>query len=334
MQDDLARQLRRPQVQIAVLAGTLALALITNSLFGDPRSGLSFLPVLFGVMVAAEIALFVGMEMKEGAEKHGWKHEVVDTIIALAIAVGIWFGASLVLNTSSPVSAVVSCSMLPNLQRGDFVIVQGAPLDAYELGMTQGELDSLSSPAVISYSNSTISINGSLFSYCVADSRSQMCRAFISSPGSFTEKKGAFTYRYERCGIQFTNGSSGYMPCLKSVEFHGKEYLTNLSNDVVVYQPGPGDVYARVGDIVHRAMFKIDVDGKEYYLTRGDNNPLLDIQVYDYVNSMGNAPVPQERLRGKVIGRIPLLGYFKLFISGYFQEDPQCRTQISFDTVE
>ena len=39
------------------------------------------------------------------------------------------------------------------------------------------------------------------------------------------------------------------------------------------------------------------------------------------------------RLRGKVIGRIPILGYFKLFIQGYFQEDSQCRTQLEFTHV-
>jgi hypothetical protein len=204
--------------------------------------------------------------------------------------------------------------------------------------MTQAELDSLtSSPAIISYGGNSTSINGSLLPYCYMERQTgrvgALCRAFFLSPESVIEKKGAFTYRYERCAITFSNGTAAGMPCLKSVTFRGTEYLANFSNDVVVYQPPSGDFYARIGDIVHRALFKLNVDGKTYYLTRGDNNPILDLQAYDYGTGLHNTPVPQENLRGKVIGRIPFLGYFKLFIQGYFSEDPQCRTQLEFSHV-
>ena len=326
----LLGELKKTHVQLIALFSTLALALITNALFGDPKSGLSFLPILFGFLVALEIGYFVSIEVKEGAAKHGWKHEALDTAIALVIALGIWFGASFLLNTSTPLSAVVSCSMLPNLQRGDFVVVQGAPVDAYEISMTQAELDSLNAPATITYPGGEAVINGSIFPYCVADRSRPACQALITAPDSVIEKKGPFTYRYERCNLSYSNGSLAQTPCLKSIDFHGTEYLTSFSNDVVVYQPQPQDAYAQIGDIVHRVFFQIDAGGAKYYLTRGDNNPFLDIQAYDYRTGVYNRPVPAGRLRGKVIGRIPLLGYFKLFISGFLQEDPQCRTQLEF----
>ena len=88
-----------------------------------------------------------------------------------------------------------------------------------------------------------------------------------------------------------------------------------------------------IGDIVHRTMFEINADGKVYYLTRGDNNPILDLQVYDYSRDLGNSPVPSGNSRGKVILRVPYLGYFKLFISGYLQEDSQCKTQLKFSHI-
>ncbi|MFH0736995.1 MAG: hypothetical protein V1827_00365 [Candidatus Micrarchaeota archaeon] len=334
MEIDFQGGIRKPHIQLIVLFVTLALALLTNKLFGDPKDPLSFLSPLFGLLVAIEIFYFVTLEVKEGAQKHGWKHEVVDTLIALGVAVAIWFGAQLILGTSTPISAVVSCSMLPNLQRGDFVIVQGAPAGAYGIEMSEAELDSIySSSSDISYGENRASLEGSLFSYCVTDSKSDMCRAFVASPESFLEKKGPFTYRYERCGLAYSNGSQAYMPCLKSVEFKGTQYLTNLSHDVIVYQPVSGDPYSAIGDIVHRAFFRIDADGKTYYLTRGDNNPILDLQVFDYRRAVGNHPVPQENTRGKVIARIPFLGYFKLFISGFFSEDSQCRTQLDYTNV-
>ncbi|MCI0503777.1 hypothetical protein L0Y65_03635 [Candidatus Micrarchaeota archaeon] len=330
MGEDFVERLKSGRVQAVILLGTLALALISNMLFGAPESALNFLTLLFGGLVAFEIVYFVTLEVKEGAKNHGWKHEALDTVVALLVALGIWFGASFLLNTSSPLSAVVSCSMLPNLQRGDFVLVQGAPVRAYDISMTQAEMESLNGRAEIGYPGGNASIDGSLFPYCVANSYSEMCRAFIDSPDAFVEKKGAFTYTYERCDLILRNGTLAHMPCLKAVSFKGTDYLANFSNDIIVYQPPAGDYYARIGDIVHRAMFRIDVDGKYYYITRGDNNPILDSQSYEFGTGMMNRPIPHQNLRGKVISRIPILGYFKLFIQGYFQEDSQCRTQLEF----
>jgi signal peptidase I len=319
-------------VQLVVLFATLALFLITNALFGG--TSLDFIPPLIAAIVVVEIFLFVGLEVKEGAKDHGWKHEVVDTLIALGVALGIWYGTAFLLNTDSPVSGVVSCSMLPNLQRGDFVVVQGVPARAYEISMNEEELDSLTdSPSMVYFNNQNVSIQGSLFSYCSRSRSSKVCQAFTSSPQQIIEKKGSFTYRYEMCNISLSNGSLMYQPCLKSITFKGQEYLTNFSNDIIVYQPPPGDLYHFIGDIVHRAMFRVNVDGEYYYITRGDNNPVLDMQVFGYNTKLANHPIPEDYLRGRVIARIPILGYFKLFIAGYIHEDPQCRTQLEFTHV-
>lgn len=323
--------LRNTRIQIAILFGTLALALLSMHLFRG--TGFEFVYVLLGALVAAEILVFVGLEVKQGAQKHGWKHEIVDTAIALAVAAGVWFALSFILNSPTPISGVVSCSMLHNLERGDFIIVQGAGPEGYDITMTKAELDSINDRAIISYNGNLVSIDGSLFSFCVANRNTAMCDAFVKTPGQFTETKGPFTYKYERCDLMFSNGTMASQPCLTSIVYKGTEYKTNLSHDIIVYQPMPGDIYSMVGDIVHRVFFRIDAEGETYYLTRGDNNPLLDVQVYDYRSSAGNKPVPESRVRGKVIGRIPYLGYFKLFISGYFQEDDQCRTHLTFPAV-
>jgi hypothetical protein len=332
----LKDELRKTPVQLGILFGTLVLFLITNQLLRD-NAGLNFIPIIFALMIAVEIGAFVLFEVKEGADKRGWKHEIVDTIIMLAAAVAIWLAAGFILNTSSPVSAVVSCSMLPSLQRGDFVVVQGSPVRAYDISMTEAELASLNDRAFVTYPDGNASLDGSLMPYCVAErlagKTSALCHSFINSPESVIEKKGAFTYRYETCATAYSNGTGVHGPCLKSVTFRGNGYLTNFSDDVIVYQPLAGDYYSLVGDIVHRALFRINVDGKYYYLTRGDNNPIIDLQAYGYGSGMMNHPIPQSNVRGKVIGRIPYLGYLKLFINGYFQEDPQCKTQLTFSSV-
>ncbi|MBD3210830.1 hypothetical protein GF318_05595 [Candidatus Micrarchaeota archaeon] len=329
---ELPKEFSKVHVQLLVLFSTLLLFLIANAAFGG--TSLGFIPPLIAVLVLIEIFAFVGMEVKEGASKHGWKHEIVDTIIALAVAIAVWYGASFILNTSSPVSGVVSCSMLPNLYRGDFIIVQGAQVEAYEINMTEQELESLTRRAAVYYNGRNASVEGSVFSYCIANPSAEVCEALAENPEGVTEKKGAFTYNYERCTVKYQDGKQGSIPCLKSVTFKGREYLTNFSNDIIIYAPPEGYLYSMIGDIVHRAMFKINAGGETYYLTRGDNNPVLDLQVYDYGRGLTNPPVPERFVRGKVIARIPILGYFKLFLHGYFQEDSQCRTQLEYTHIE
>ncbi|MFZ8791425.1 MAG: signal peptidase I [Thermosphaera aggregans] len=99
---------------------------------------------------------------------------------------------------------------------------------------------------------------------------------------------------------------------------------------VFTYKPNPSEI--RIGDvivyktytnklIIHRVVEVRIVDGKHYYVTRGDNNPGPDIIYFDVVN---NRPlgVSYDRVVGKVLSvdnfivKIPYLGYISL----WFQE--------------
>jgi hypothetical protein len=162
------------------------------------------------------------------------------------------------------------------------------------------------------------SVNGSMYSYCASRQESTLCKRFIETPGAFTEKHGEIMFAYEKCGIAMDKGrGTVYGPCVSYLEVNGNRHYTNLSNDVVVYQPNRGEFYARVGDIIHRAYIRLysREDGKTYILTKGDNNPIFDIQVYDEGLGEGNAPVLLSRSKGRILVTVPYLGYFKLFIS-------------------
>jgi len=289
--DDLVGITKKPPREILILFGTLILFLIAHTLFrNDPT--LSILPPLIGIVIVIEIVYFVSSEIKEGVNRHGWKHEIVDTFVALLIAVGIWYGLSFVLNTSSPISAVVSCSMLPNLQRGDFVIVQGAPIEAYEISMNSEEFLSLNDRSTINFNGKSASIEGSLIPYC-SGFDSEFCKILRTNPEEVIETKGPFSYKYATCPTKIDDGVDIAQACLESVTFKGTEYLTNFSHDTVVYAPLADDLYlyAVGGDIVHRTMFEIDVEGKKYYLTRGDNNPILALL---YLSSAWFLAIPRQ----------------------------------------
>jgi hypothetical protein len=306
--------------QLGLLAAFLLLYVITKiSVFG----------VLFAVALLATVAL----EIWQGSKKHGWKGELRDTAISLAAIVALWFALTIILNTSVPINAVVSCSMLPNVERGDLILVQGADPLGYEVELTGQELASIQSPdtKVVAEGLGSFTLKGSIYSYCLQH-KDEVCALFASSPGIFSEQKGPFTFNYGKC----TRDSPEVMlstPCIHSVDFRGTTYYTNLSHDTIVYAPPPGDLYSYTGDIIHRIYFKINSGGETYYITKGDNNPMLDIQAYDYSAMLGNTAPSSQDYKGKILLQIPFLGYPKLFISGFYAETANCDSTLDYPTV-
>ncbi len=270
---------------------------------------------IFGLFIGACIFWAVGLEFFTGTKQHGWKNELKETVFALGLALVIWFGAGFLLQTPSPLNAIVSCSMLPHVQRGDMVVLRGdrvaAPLEQVS------SLAGLGTALV--YENGSLdgSVPGSLYSYCAARQSAPMCSRFISSPQDFEEKNGPLTFGYAQCEILFPKTMARQNgPCVSWLEVNGRKYYENLSNDIVVYQPEKDEYYSRVGDIIHRAFIRLRIPGGQvYFLTKGDNNPIFDVQVYDEKSNQGNRPVEVERSKGRIILSLPYVGYLKLFIS-------------------
>lgn len=309
--------------QISILVITLALYLLTKN-------------SLFGILVAVEFLAFVALEVQQGVKSHGMKNEFVDTLKSLGIAILIWLAISAVLRTPVPVSAVVSCSMLPNLQRGDLTIIHGvsvAELVAPQLNLSIDDFRKIQGPSVNVYSPyGNFSVNGSMFSYCqfykYAD---PVCKSYLSNPEQFVEVRGPLIFNYQQCDRK-TLGSNAIekQPCVASVTYNNADYETNISNSIIVYQPNTGDLFSYTGDIIHRVYFKLDVEGQKYVLTKGDNNNVFDVQFYDYSHKLANTPVPEKNVKGANLLPIPYVGYFKLFISGFVDEPVYCNTNLIY----
>lgn len=288
--------------------------------------------VIFGVLTLALMLWVVFNEVNTGIKNYGWKHEVIDTIVSVAIVLVFWFGLCFILNTGAPISAVASCSMLPNLERGDMVIVQGTEINAYKIEMSKSEFEQMSKmETTVKYGETKLLVMGSMYSYCnsLANSQNELCTAFKNTPELFVENKGPLTFYYSKCTIDFKKeGKEYYVPCVTSVSYKGEEYPVSLKHDTIVYRPEKGTYFSYVGDIIHRAYFEIDVEGEKYYLAKGDNNPVLDIQIYDYSYALGN--LPASNVHGKLIARIPYIGHLKLLLSALFTPDSQCNTQLNY----
>jgi signal peptidase I len=320
MRETIEGYARDTKVQLGALALLIVLYAITKV-------------SLFGILFAIALVGMVALEVLSGAKSRGWKEELKDTLVSLGGVVVLWLALGFILNSPVPINAVVSCSMLPNVERGDLILVQGDSPQGYVVEITEAELEALQEDEtkVSAQGIGTFYINGSLYSYC-AQHRDAICTQFTSTPSIFSEEKGPFTFNYGKC--ERRRGDILLItPCVRSVEFGGREYFANLSHDTIVYGPSEGNLYYYTGDIIHRVFFVVESSGETYYLTKGDNNPVFDIQVYDYSILMGNDAPSSSGYKGKILFRIPFLGYPKLFISGFFSETVNCDSTLEYPLV-
>ncbi len=68
--------------------------------------------------------------------------------------------------------------------------------------------------------------------------------------------------------------------------------------DVIIYRRLDG------GRVIHRAISKVEVGGRLYFLTKGDNNPGPDQDPLDI-----STWLPEDRIIAKMVFSIPIVGY-------------------------
>src|SRR3989344_1525022 len=119
---------------VYVLAGLLVLSIAGFSLTRSPAFAIAGFVVL--------LALVVHDITPSKWNANELKKTGVELLVALVLALGVWTGLELALPNSTPVDVVTSCSMLPNLERGDMIIVQGKEPRATEIKF-EGTLESV-----------------------------------------------------------------------------------------------------------------------------------------------------------------------------------------------
>lgn len=282
-----------------------------------------------GLVVGLCIFGLVAIDIVKGYLTEGAKSEFKEILIAIIVAVAVWQTMSFLLDTNAPINAVVSCSMLPNLNRGDMIILRGGEIDSTAIYLTEDPnlITNIATIEIIGIQNLTV--NGSFYSYCTQNN-DPLCYHLTNSPELVKESNGPLTFTYEKCNkYNLNNEINTDTICTKSVIYNGVEYEQNYSNDIVVYAPKKSDVFAFTGDIIHRVYLEIVApNGDKYYLIKGDNNPVFDIQMYSKTYGMGNSLVSEEQVKGKVLFGVPIVGYSKLLISGLSTEPKGCDTKL------
>ncbi len=296
--------------------------------------------ILLGLLAGLLMVFIVAWEFYAGVKEGGLKNELKNTAIAILVALVVWFGAGIVLATPTPINAIVSCSMRPAYERGDMVFLKGGDIKTLYVNYA-GPVSDINSTAVITWSSGTWPISGSLLAYCSYDlsngGKDGRCQAFLREPGAFIEAHGPLQFTYGTCPRAKADGSGSPAQtiCVRSTTFEGKPVAYDSSYDLIVYGPKQGELYSRVGDIVHRVRLAVrGADGTAIYLTKGDNNPVFDLQAYDYAAEAGNSPVQMSQIRGHVFARLPFIGNLKLFITPQILADPASQSGCDTNFVD
>lgn len=86
------------------------------------------------IFAYSTLILLVWLFLKDAApakaDSKGIISSVKELAIALVAALALWYGLSFILQSPTPIDVVTSCSMLPALDRGDLIILQGGEMNA------------------------------------------------------------------------------------------------------------------------------------------------------------------------------------------------------------
>jgi signal peptidase I len=287
----------------------------------------AILSFLFGAGLIILIILAIIFEFAISFKESGFKKNAFEIIIALAIVIIFWIILRILLNNSVPIDVVPSCSMLPNLHRGDLIVVQGVDksnIFAPIINISNNEFNTLmqninnESLVCVSYIQNQNHATITQF-YQANESIGLMKESTSTIVPSNYQDNNPIKYSCGIANVLLSNGTVKKEAYTNAITINNVTIKGDRNNSIVVYKTVPQDLFYKYGDtyIVHRAYAILNASGTYYVLTKGDNNPGLDIQ-YD------NMPPSLNYVEGKVIFGIPYLGYLKLAMSSSFIEPAGC----------
>ena len=282
---------------------------------------------VLGALLFLLIAALVVMELINSIGEEGYVRNIIEIAISLGAILLFWFVLKFLLQTNNPLDVVPSCSMLPSLKRGDMILLRGIS----NISKVHAPVIDVSASAYRSMLNSTLKVQLSCVTYNYTNGRlsiSQFLKPGYSvglyqSPGGVImpqgNQTGLVTYTCGTRNVMFSNGTVADEAYTSAITIAGTTIIGDGNNTVIVYRTVPGDSFYGAGDsyIVHRVYAMIKVGGGYYALTKGDNNPGLDVQYANY-------PINESYIEGSVISSIPYIGYLKLILSNQFSQPAGC----------
>ncbi|MGC8729834.1 MAG: hypothetical protein ACP5RP_00400 [Candidatus Micrarchaeia archaeon] len=290
--------------------------------------GISF--VISGLAIAIIIIAIV-MDFRYSIKSTGYKRTVTEIAIGLGAIVVLWLCLIFFLHTNHPLDVVPSCSMLPKIRPGDLLLISGvqnikdinAPIInvtnySYDSWMQNYQRDELEC-VFYDKSNPTRISQNYVEGYAIG-LYSPYYNAIV--PNS-SQQYNLVKYTCQERKLLLPNNTYTYIAYTSSISIAGKTIYGDNNNTVIVYKTLPQDSFYKEGSrfVVHRVYAIINASGSYYFLTKGDNNPGLDIQY-------GNYPASFSDIEGKLVYNVPYIGYIKLLLNGELAQTTGCNQTI------
>ncbi|BCS90867.1 MAG: hypothetical protein ARM1_0324 [Candidatus Micrarchaeota archaeon] len=299
--------------------------------------------LLLAILSAIGILLFILIlifEIYNIAVEEGLKKAAIELIIVSVVIVLLFYGLSIFTGSRYPLDVVPSCSMLPNLHRGDIILINRVSIDqlkapiinitGYQYRQLYNNLSSYQYECVY-YKK----LNNTEFGYRIeiSDNYSAGFKLGLYNPYSkrliynSSFYNGFIGFECTNATRLYINGSSMKIAYLKALIVNNITIYGDRNNSIIVYSTTPNDTFYQEGaTLISHRVYAILRYGSNYsILTKGDNNPGLDQQY-------GNYPVNYSNYNGKVVYIIPYLGYLKLLISGV-SDNTDCNSYIKNATI-
>lgn len=315
----------------------LYIALVVLFILFIIYQGRGALSAIFGIALFMLIVILIAIEIMNGVREEGAAKNIIEIAAAVLIVVVFWFILKAVLQTNYPLDVVPSCSMLPSLQRGDMILLHGI----HNVTQIKAPIINVTNSQYSQFQNSIPNESLSCVAYKQTGNRISLSQVIkpgyqiglyksVGSGGEIVPSsyQGDNLVQYT-CGARnviFENGTTEQEAYTTAVTINGTQLYGDANNSVVVYQTIPKDYFYQLGDsyIVHRVYAIINSSGNYLILTKGDNNPGLDLQY-------GNYPFNLSYVEGKVVSSVPYLGYLKLALSNNFVEPAGCNSTVEQD---
>ncbi len=334
-----SRRKRKPERLLLILYPLLVISVVLYAVTNN---------IAIGLLVFFAIIAILYIELRDSIRNEGWKKSLIDVGIALAVVAVFWVVLAVAMQTTAPLDVVTSCSMLPQLQRGDVVLLHGIPNMSSFLRTNNVPIVNVSAAA---YSSMLSNMHNEFLAYYpyVNNDPAQILPNGVI-PHNVAYSVGLYNtkciieysyadqpYNYGHCMVNNATQQSNlirYSYTTGNVAVDGSEYgivyttaiqIANVSinesysNPIIIYRTNAEDTFS--GDIIHRVVAAIDAGGTYYLLTKGDNNQGLDMQFANY-------PPSQSSIVGYRVASVPYLGYLKLIISGQIAEPAGCNQTI------
>ncbi len=299
---------------------------------------------LAGMLSAFFLVVIIVATLRYSIREEGIKKTVKEVIEAVVAVAAVWLILIVALQTTSPVQAVVSCSMLPNLQLGEMLLVHGISNLGYFAAQEKVPIVNVNSSAfnaMLAGMNENL-LNDEFLQYypyvpgnksAILNTSGIVTDSQVYDVGLYNTKcvdQYIYYHDYSRlysCYVPVQDQRSNlirYNYSIGNATISGRQYkivytsgitignttiIENYSNPIILYETVPQDYFQSNITIVHRLVAVINVSGSYYALTKGDNNPALDIE-------FGNYPAAGKNVESYVIAKVPYLGYLKLAFGG------------------